>query len=112
MGWLKGVIKGILIGGGTALSLLCLPVGGAVITAGMAIGAGAVEAGGLIKTEKPVTMDTATSTVTAALANLGLTQPAGVATTSGMKTAFVINPVVWVVAGVGLLLLLFKGKRR
>jgi hypothetical protein len=78
----------------------------------MAIGSGAVAAGGLIKTDKPVSIDTTSSTVTSALSNLGLMQPAGVTTITGTQKGFVISPVMWAVAGLGLLLLIFKRKRR
>jgi len=116
-GWLKGLIKTVLIGGGTVLSLLCPPVGGAVVTAGMAIGAGAVAAGGLIKTNGAKTVDTVTSHVTETVAALGLTQPAGVPVVTGTGKAYVISPVIWVV-GIGAVVLLFlknffkRGRRR
>ena len=106
MGFLKGLIKTILIGGGTVLSLLCPPVGGAVVTAGMAIGAGAVAAGGLIKTNGAKTVDTVTSTITGTLTELGLMGPAPVATVAGTGKAYVISPVIWVV-GIGAVVLLF-----
>ena len=105
-GWLKGLIKTVLIGGGTILSLLCPPVGGAVVTAGMAIGAGAVAAGGLIKTNGAKTVDTVTKLATDTVGNLGLTQPAGVTTVAGQSKAYVISPVIWVV-GIGAVVLLF-----
>ena len=106
MGFLKGLIKTILIGGGTVLSLLCPPLGGAVVTAGMAIGAGAVAVGGLIKEDVAKTVDTVTSTITGTLTELGLMGPAPVTTVAGTGKAFVISPVIWVV-GIGAVVLLF-----
>ena len=100
------MIKTILIGGGTVLSLLCPPVGGAVVTAGMAIGAGAVAVGGLIKADVASTVDTVTSTVTGTLTELGLMGPAPVPVVTGTGKAYVISPVIWVV-GIGAVVLLF-----
>lgn len=110
----KKILKGVLIGGGTILSLLCPPAGGAVITAGMAIGAGAKAAGELIKTEKPISVDTAVSTVTSTLASIGLMKTADVTTAQGSTKAFVISPVVWLVGGLIIVFVFFKGmfKRR
>jgi len=108
-GLFKKILKGILIGGGTVLSLLCPPAGGAVITAGMAIGAGAAAAGALIKTDSaPQTIDTTTSVITDTLTSIGLMQPASYATSTGKTSGLIIQPWVWLVGGVGLLLVLAK----
>lgn len=102
----KKILKGVLIGGGTILSLLCPPAGGAVITAGMAIGTGAVALGSIIKTG---TVDKVTDTVSNALANAGLLNPATVITGSATSgKAFVLSPIAWIAIIGAAILLIFK----
>jgi len=108
----RKILKGVLIGGGTILSLLCPPVGGAIITAGMQIGAGAAAAGSLIQTDSPATIDTTTSQITKTLTQLGLMQPAGYVTKTGVAGAFIIQPWMWMVAGFAAVALIFKSFKR
>jgi len=110
MGLFKSIIKGILIGGGTVLSLLCPAAGGAVVTAGMKIGAGAVAAGELIKTPTPVvSVDNVTNAVTGWLAKMGLTKPVG----NGISGGFALTTNAWllILAVVAAIVLIFKRKR-
>jgi hypothetical protein len=98
------IVKGVLIGGGTILSLLCHPVGGVVMTAGMAIGAGMTAAGGLIKTN-----DKVVSTVNSSLSSSGLKDSASpIATSYGSGTGFVLTTPVIVLILAVLALLIFK----
>jgi len=112
-GIFKKIIQGILIGGGTVLSLLCPPVGGAVITAGMAIGAGAVAAGSLINTG---TVDKPLTTINSTLTKLGLLNPAVIPSNTGTGTSFgagfVLSPMAWLAIAGGLALLIFKPFKR
>jgi len=103
-GFFAKVLKGICIGGGTILSILCpplAPVGIAVIAAGVGIPVPGESA------------DVVTNYSTATAAAL----QAGVNTASFAKTPFSIqsllaNPIVWL-AGLGVLvLLIFKPFKR
>ena len=113
IGLFKKIIKGVLIGGGTVLSLLSPPLGGAVVTAGMQIGAGAVAAGELIKTpESKGSLDTVTDTVKKTMTNLGLMAPGSTPTLTGGQKTFIGNPVYWVVGLALFLLLIFNFRRK
>ena len=109
----KKLIKGILVGGGSILAALCPPAGGAVITAGLAIGTGAAAAGELIKTDGPaVSVDSVAEKVNSWLSTSGLSAPVGYQTMQGTVKGIVIQPIVWVAAaGIGLILLLKKQRR-
>ena len=117
-GFFKKVLKGLLIGGGTALSGLCPAVGGAVVTAGMKIGAGATAIGQLIQTDKaPVTGDTTTTKINEFLESKGLTKPSTVIKglskpTNILGLELTSNTWLLVLAAVAAFLLLFKGKSR
>jgi hypothetical protein len=103
------IVKGVLIGGGSILSLLCPPVGGAIVSAGMAIGAGAVAVGGLINTA-----DNVTANINGALNNAGLLAPAEQVPIANYSTAktFVLTPGI-IIAGAALLaILIFKPFKR
>jgi len=107
-GLLKKIVKGALIGGGTILSLLSPPVGGAIVTAGMAIGSGAVAAGGLIKTNMP-SIDKVTTDATRALESKGLLKPALTPLRSGTAApTFVLSTPILIGAALVLALLIFK----
>jgi len=111
---LKKILKAALIGGGTILSLLCPPAGGAVITAGAAIGTGAIAAGELIKTNQPKnTVDNITGAINNFLINAGLMNPAGTVTPTGGKSYMILlKPVLIIAAGLVALYLIFKPRRR
>lgn len=111
---LKKILKGALIGGGTILSLLCPPVGGAVITAGAAIGTGAIAAGELIKTnQEKNTVDSITGAINNFLINTGLMNPAGTVTPTGGKSYMILlKPVLIIAAGLVALYLIFKPSSR
>ena len=112
----RGILRSILIGGGTVLAALCPPVGGAVVTAGMAIGAGSVAAGSLITPDNPekpaVTVDNVTDRITQTMENLGLLQPAGMPTATGMKKGLVLNPLVIGGLILGAIMLIFRPFKR
>lgn len=110
------IIKGVLIGGGTVLSSVCPPAGGAIISAGMAIGAGAIAAGSLIGSKSAnssstvPTIDSVTARLNTALGNAGLLNPVDYATTGGNKSAFILTtPIILIAGAIGLFLIL---KRR
>ena len=108
----KKLLKGVLIGGGTILSALCPAAGGAVVTAGMKIGAGAVAAGELIKTDTPmVSLDNLTNSVTGWLASMGLTKPV---TSNSITGGFALTTNAWllILAVVAAIFLIFKRGRR
>jgi hypothetical protein len=114
-GLFKKIFKGILIGGGTLLSILSPAVGGAMITRGMAIGAGAVAAGSMIKADLNVpSIDQVTQNTTGMLAGLGFLEAADVPTSSGPSRGLVLTPVVKMVllflAGV-FIFVIFRKKR-
>jgi hypothetical protein len=103
-GFFAKVIKGILIGGGTVLSILCpplAPVGVAVIAAGANIPV------------PGVSDDVVTNYATAT----GAVLQAGQTTANVAKMPFSIqsllsNPIAWIIAIGALLLLIFKPFKR
>jgi len=104
-GFLKNLLKGVLIGGGSILAALCPPAGGAVITAGMAIGTGAMAAGNLINPGGSNSVDPTVNAINNWLQMSGLQAPA--TTTTGFlglttKTWMLILGVL------GFVLIIFK----
>jgi hypothetical protein len=103
------IIKGILVGGGTVLSMISPPVGGAVMSVGMSIGQGAVAAGSLINKGSGNTVDKTVSTINDKLSKLGLLDPAATINTPGGKSAtFVLSPILLITLGFLFIVLIFK----
>ena len=104
-GILKKIIKGVLIGGGTALSLVVPPAG-----AGMVLAGAAVQVGSMVKTKKPFTVDTMVNSVNQGLTNAGLMEPAArippISNVGKQGVQTSIWPLLLIVAG-----LLFVGSK-
>ena len=113
-GFFKRVLRGILIGGGSVLSLLCPPAGGAIITAGMAIGSGMTAAGELITVnesrERSNTIDSVTGKVQTWLQKIGLTQGVNVQTPVGSFPAITLPGVLLIVGILSFVFILFRRK--
>jgi hypothetical protein len=102
--WFGKVIKGILIGGGTILSILCpplLPVGVAVIAAGVNIPIPGTSADAVSNY----------STATASVLQSGQTT-ANVAALPVSVQSLLSNPIAWLIGIGGIVLLIFKPWKR
>ena len=104
-GLFKKILKGVLIGGGTVLSAFVPSLGGAVVTAGMAM-----NTSGNTSAEKKTVIETLDTVGQSVIdnTNKGILQPAMVVTPEGIQQRMVPKNWIYIAAAALIGLLLIK----